>query len=64
MDAEFNPANYGYLPRKVSMYGENGWLVVDDTLPPLVIESGTGWYCILPNVYDLEWMPVARAMFG
>lgn len=64
MDESFNPADYGYLPSRVSQYGNNGWIVVHDELPPLVIENGDGWYCILPNVYDADWMPIARAVFG
>ncbi len=60
----YNPADEGYSPHRVSLYGENGWIVVDDELPPLAIEAGTGWYCLIPDIYNADFMPVARALFG
>ena len=63
-DTGFNPGEHGYMPNRVAMFGDNGWIVNHDELPTLVIESNTGWFCVLPSVYESEWMPIARAMLG
>ena len=63
MDA-YNPADDGYMPSRVREYGEHGWIVTHKDNPTLAIEDGTGWHCVLPDVYDSNWMLQARALLG
>lgn len=60
----YNPGEHGYEPRNVAMYGDNGWIVTHKDNPTLAIEDGTGWYCVLPDIYDQDFIPIARSLFG
>lgn len=60
----YNPGNEGYDPLRTKEYGNNGWIVTHKDKPTLAIERGTGWYCVLPTVYEQDFIPMARALFG
>jgi len=59
----FEPQYWGYSTRDVKPFGDNGWVIASLDLPVIAIEAD-GWFCLLPTVYEQEWVPQARAMFG
>ena len=59
----FNPIDFGYKTSEVRReYGV--WVIVSDTLPVIIDDGEGAWYCPITAVYEQDFIPVARALFG
>jgi len=59
----FSPQDWGYKASEVNrQYGV--WVIANDRLPVIIDEGAGAWYCPITAVYEQDWVPQARAMFG